>query len=93
MTTIQYVQSDPNPNLKVLGIVLTMVTNTKIAKEVTAQIRESFSDKLFKTSVRVNTKMAEAPAMGQTIGVYASDSPAAEDYRQLAEEIKKRGKI
>lgn len=93
MTTIDFVQRDPNPALKVLGVVLTMSTNTRISKEVTAQIKETFGDKLFKTVVRLNTKLAEAPAMGQTIGLYAADSPAAEDYRQLAEEIKHRAKI
>jgi len=90
MQTIQYIQSDPNPQLTVLGVVMTMSNNTRIAREVLAQIKETFGDKLFKTMVRLNTKMAEAPAMGQTIGLYAADSAVAEDYRHLAEEIKAR---
>lgn len=93
MNTIQYVQSDPNPSLRVLGVVLTMTTNTKIAKEVTTQIKENFGDKLLKATIRLNTKMAEAPAMGQTIAMYAGDSSVAEDYRQLAQEVVKRAKI
>jgi chromosome partitioning protein len=93
MNTIRYVQSDPNPDLKVLGVILTMSNNTKIAKEVSSQLRENFGDKLFNSVIRLNTKLAEAPAMGQTINTYAGDSPVAEDYRNLAEEIKVRAKI
>ena len=93
MKTINYVQSDPNPELKVLGVVLTMTNKTKIAGEVTREIEEMFGSKMFKSSVRISTKMAEAPSMGQTIETYAYNSPAAEDYRHLAEEIKTRAKI
>jgi chromosome partitioning protein len=90
MTTVNYIQSDPNPDLKVLGVVLTMSTNTKITREVSNQIKETFGDRVFDTIIRLSTRMAEAPAMGQTIGNYASESSVAEDYRQLAEEIKYR---
>lgn len=90
MTTINYIQSDPNPDLKVLGVVLTMSTNTKITKEVSNQIKETFGDRVFETVIRLSTRMAEAPAMGQTIGNYAGESSVEEDYRNLAEEIKER---
>ena len=60
---------------------------TKMAREVLAELRKHFADKMFRTVVNFNTKIKEAASFGQPIGEYDSASRGQRDFRSLAEEV------
>ncbi len=60
---------------------------TKMAREILAELRAHFADKMFRTVVNFNTKIKEASSFGQPIGEYDSASKGQRDFRSLAEEV------
>jgi chromosome partitioning protein len=77
-----------NPSLEMGGIVLTQYNNRKVLHRDIAQvIKEHFGQKLFKTVIRENISLAEAPSSGTDIFQYAPKSNGAEDYLNLTKEI------
>ena len=60
---------------------------TKMAREVLAELRKHFADRLFGTIVNFNTKIKEAASFGQPISEYDSASRGHKDFRLLAEEV------
>ncbi len=85
------VQKRLNPDLQVTGIIGTMYDARKrLNRQVIDKIRSYFGDKLFNTMIRTNVSLAEAPSFGQDIFTYNQDSPGAEDYSALADEILQR---
>ncbi len=60
---------------------------TKMAREILAELRTHFADKIFKTVVNFNTKIKEASSFGQPICEYDSSSRGQRDFHALAEEI------
>jgi chromosome partitioning protein len=77
-----------NPNVRISGILPTLSrTGTLLAREVQEEITRHFGSKVFKTKIRSNVKLAEAPSHGQSIFAYAPTSSGAEDYAALAKEV------
>ncbi len=77
-----------NPNLKLCGVLLTQFDNRKILnRDVKATISEHFGAKLFKTQIRNNIALAEAPIHGQDIFTYSPESNGASDYLDLSKEL------
>jgi len=62
-------------------------TRTKLSEEVKRQVLEHLGDRVFKTVIPRNVKLAEAPSFGKPIALYAPDSKGAIAYRKLAEEV------
>ena len=60
---------------------------TKMAREILAELRSHFADKMFRTTVNFNTKLKEASSFGQPISEYDPASKGQKDFRSLAEEI------
>jgi chromosome partitioning protein len=60
---------------------------TKMAREILAELRSHFGDKMFKTVVSFNTKIKEASSFGQPVGEYDPASKGQRDFRSLAEEV------
>ncbi len=60
---------------------------TKMAREILAELRSHFSDKMFKQVVNFNTKIKEASSFGQPISEYDPSSKGHKDFRAIAEEI------
>jgi len=60
---------------------------TKMAREILAELRTHFADKMFKTTVNFNTKIKEASSFGQPISEYDPASRGRMDFRTLAEEV------
>ena len=90
MNVIQIVQERLNPGLKVGGIVITQYDQRKtLNKSVTELIKDSFCDQVFKTIIRDNVSLAEAPIKGQNIYEYNKNSNGAKDYMDLALEVLK----
>lgn len=89
--TIDQVKRRLNPELKILGVLLTMVdTRAAICNEVVEGIRDYFKDKVFKTVIQSSFELMEAPSAGQPITVYDPESQAAKEYQELAAEILNR---
>ena len=76
---------------ELIGFLLTMVDyrNGTTVKLVEA-VRASWQDIIFRTEIRVNVKLSEAPSFGKTIFEHAPGSTGAKAYRQLAQEVKSR---
>ncbi len=99
LETIELVAARLNRKLKLTGVVLCMYdANTRLAAEVSRDVEDFFRNaaggrsvwsgaKTFRTRVRRNIRLAEAPSFGQSIFQYASGSNGAEDYRRLAKEV------
>jgi chromosome partitioning protein len=87
LESINWVQQELNPNLQVLGVALTMENRTRIASQITEEVNRQFEKLVFKTVIRQNVKLSEAPAMGTSIFSYSAASQGADDYARLAEEV------
>ena len=93
LETIETVKKRLNPELEITGIIGTRYdARRKLNKGIIETISERFGAKLFKTIIRENISIAEAPGYGQTIFRYAPKSYGAEDFLALAGEIIARGK-
>ena len=80
-----------NPGLTIGGIVCTIVdAGTNLSRTVERQIRAKYGDLVFRTTIPRNVKLAEAPAAGEPISVYAPTSSGAAAYRALTGEIEAR---
>ena len=91
LETYSRIRSRPNPDLKMLGVVITLFDKrTNISRDTHEQIRATFSDALFKTKISKNVRLEESPAYKETIFAYAPKSSGAEEYRKLAQEVLQR---
>ena len=89
--TIERIKSAYNPNLDILGVLLTMFDGrTKLSQEVEENVRQYFGDKVFGNVIPRNIRLAEAPSYGKTIFEYAPASLGAAMYRRFAEEVMQR---
>ena len=82
---IEIVRERLNPNLNIGGIVITQFDNKSVAE----LINDSFCDKVFKTIIRDNVTLAEAPIKGKNIFEYNKNCNGAKDYMALAQEVLK----
>ncbi|MGB9490788.1 MAG: AAA family ATPase, partial [Terriglobales bacterium] len=81
LDTIERIRAGLNPTLSVDGVVLTMFDErTNLAQQVADELRKYFGDKLCKTSIPRNIRLAEAPSHGQPALVYDARSRGAESY-------------
>lgn len=91
LTTIQAVKQRTNPALELLGIVLTMYDKrTSLSEQVSDEVEKYFGDKVFKSTIPRNVRLAEAPSYGQTIFQHDRWSKGARAYKALTQEIRKR---
>ena len=84
---IEKVQKRLNTSLRLAGILLTRYENSKLSQMVEDALRQNYGELVYKTRIRKNVRIAEAPLYGVDILAYSSDSNGAEDYRELAKEI------
>ncbi|MGB7172235.1 MAG: ParA family protein, partial [Candidatus Acidiferrales bacterium] len=91
LETYARIRSRPNPDLKVLGVVITLFDRrTNISRDTHEQIRAVFGEALFKTRISKNVRLEESPAYKETIFSYAPKSPGAEEYKKLSQEVIQR---
>jgi chromosome partitioning protein len=82
-----------NKGLKVGGVFITQYDSRKVLnRDVVDTIQAHFKDEVFKTKIRDNIALAEAPSQGLDIFRYSSKSNGAEDYLALSKEVLKRSK-
>ncbi|MBP6962493.1 ParA family protein, partial [Candidatus Saccharibacteria bacterium] len=88
MQTIQRVQAGLNPNLSLLGVVLTMVdARNALSGQVIAEVRKHFGEFVFPTYIPRNVRLAEAPSFGKTVFEHDKWSKGARAYKALAKEV------
>lgn len=90
---IAMVQKRLNPSLRLSGIVLTRWAGRKLNKMVEEALRGSFPEIVFKTKIRENISIAEAPLSKSDIFSYSPNSNGAKDYEALTEELLQRLEI
>ena len=88
MDTVQRIRESFNHPLEIEGILLTMFDDrTNLTRQVAADLKEFFADKVFRTVIPRSVRIAEAPSFGKPILTYDPRSRGAESYIQLAKEI------
>ena len=88
MNTIQLVQRNLNPALKLEGVLMTMFdARTNLAEDVVTEVKKYFSAKMYETIIPRNVRLSEAPSHGEPIIVYDPRSRGAEVYTELAREV------
>lgn len=91
LNTVQRVKQSINPSLELLGVTLTMYDKrTSLSEQVMDELKGHFGDKIFKTLIPRNVRLAEAPSFGKTIFEHDRWSKGARAYKQLAKEVTKR---
>jgi chromosome partitioning protein len=92
LSNIELVQGHLNRTLWVSTILLTMYDGrTKLADQVTAEVRRHFGDTVLKTVIPRSVKVSEAPGFGQTVLTYDAGSRGAMSYLDAAREMAERG--
>lgn len=90
--TIQKIQENTNPELKIYGILATMFEKkTGHSREVLELIDKEFPDEVFDTIISRTVRFSESTVAGQPVTVYASSSTGSAAYRRLARELIDRG--
>ena len=88
LNSIIMVQSNMNPNLRIEGVLLTMLdSRTNLGFEVVEDIRKFFKEKVYNTIIPRLVRLTEAPSHGEPIIVYDPKSRGAEAYINLAKEV------
>lgn len=91
METIEQIKNRPNPNLKILGVVITLYDKrTIISEDVYNNIKNVFGDLMFKAKISKNVRLEESPAYKQSIFTYSPNSTGASEYMRLTEEVLQR---
>jgi len=91
LETIEKVRARANPDLRILGVVITMHDRrTALARDIRAQIDKVFGNKVFKTVITKSVRLEESPAYKESIFTFAPDSSGASEYYRLCEEVMDR---
>jgi chromosome partitioning protein len=90
--TLRMIQENLNPEVRIEGILPTMLDSRTIhAKEAVEILEENFGDLVFRSRIKKAIKFAEAPVKGASVLKYDSESSAANYYRELAKEVLSHG--
>ena len=93
VNTIKKVRTHLNPVLEIEGLLRTLYDNRNmLAQQVSAQLESHFGEKVYRTVIPRNIRLAEAPSYGLPALVYDAASKGAQAYMQLAKEIVRRTK-
>ncbi len=88
LETIEKIKARPNPNLQLIGVVITMHDKrTTLAKDIHEQIGQVFGDRLFNTVITKSIRLEESPAYKESIFTFAPRSSGAMEYYSLSEEL------
>jgi chromosome partitioning protein len=91
LETVEKIRSRPNPNLKLLGAVITLHDKrTTLSRDVQKAISEVFGDRVFRTTISKSIRLEESPAHKESIFTFAPQSTGAYEYYRLCEEVIER---
>lgn len=86
--TVNLVKQRLNPNLEMEGVVFTMYdARTNLSLQVVENVKNNLHQRIYKTIIPRNVRLAEAPSHGLPITIYDTKSAGAESYRLLAQEV------
>lgn len=86
--TIEMIQSNLNPDLYIDGVVFTMHdSRTNLSIQVVSNVQNNLNQKIYKTIIPRNVRLAEAPSHGLPINLYEQRSSGCKAYRSLADEV------
>jgi chromosome partitioning protein len=92
--TIEQIRSSINPELEIEGLLRTMFDpRNNLSNEVSAQLIEHFGDKVFRTMIPRNVRLAEAPSFGKPALFHDKESRGALAYLALAGEMIRRDEL
>ncbi len=93
LNTIKIVRQHLNPMLDIEGVLLTMYdTRTRLSNQVADEVKRYFDDRVFKSVISRNIRLAEAPSFGKPALLYDSTSTGSKNYLSLAREIIKKNR-
>lgn len=93
LNTIKIVRQHLNPELDIEGVLLTMYdTRTRLSNQVADEVKRYFDERVFKSVITRNIRLAEAPSFGKPALLYDSTSTGAKNYLSLAREIIKKNR-
>jgi chromosome partitioning protein len=88
LETVEKIKSRPNPNLQIVGVVITLHDRrTMLGRDIQKQIETVFKTKLFKTTISKSVRLEESPAYRESIFTFAPRSSGAMEYYSLTEEL------
>jgi chromosome partitioning protein len=91
LETVEKVRSRPNPNLKLLGALITLHDKrTTLSRDVQKAINQVFGDRVFNTTITKSIRLEESPAHKESIFTFAPQSTGAYEYYRLCEEVIER---
>ena len=91
MNTVEQIRASVNPDLQLEGILRTMFDpRNNLSNEVSAQLLMHFGDKVFRTVIPRNVRLAEAPSFGKAVLYHDQESRGALAYLALAGELIRR---
>ena len=91
LETVEKIRSRPNPNLKLLGAVITLHDKrTTLSRDVQKAIADVFGDRVFQTMISKSIRLEESPAHKESIFTFAPQSSGAYEYYRLCEEVIER---
>ena len=94
MKTIERIKNNLNPELIIIGILLTMYDKrNKLSSEVEKEAREYFKDKVYQSVVPRNVRLSEAPSHGVPVLLYDKNCPGSKSYFSFTEEFLNKEKI
>ncbi|MEG0774846.1 AAA family ATPase [Clostridium sp.] len=96
VNTIQLIKKSLNKELEVEGVVMSMYdSRTKLSNEVVNEVKKYFKDKVYKTTIPRNIRLAESPSFGLPIMLYDDKCKGAEAFEKLTNEflLRQRGEV
>ena len=94
ISTLERVQAAFNPKVVIEGVLLTMYDDrTNLAQQVTETLKDYFQERLFRTVIPRNVRLAEAPSHGKPVALYDPRSRGTEAYFELAGEFLARNNM
>lgn len=91
LETIERIKARPNPQLEVLGVVVTLHDRrTTLSRDIYDQICQVFGEKVFETTISKSVRLEESPAYRESIFTFAPASSGAVEYANLCDEVIRR---
>jgi len=88
LNSIRLVQKHLNTDLSIEGILVTMYDNRlNLSRQVVSELKEYFDEKVYKSFIKRNVRLGEAPSHGKPILLYDASSTGAQNYMNLVSEI------
>jgi chromosome partitioning protein len=91
LETVEKIRSRPNPDLKLLGAVITLHDRrTTLSRDVQKAVTDAFGGRVFDTTITKSIRLEESPAHKESIFSFAPQSSGAYEYYRLCEEVIER---